>query len=140
MTILIYRSRSWSADHFLIWSQITFYHFSRSRSWSDRRSLFYWSWSDFKITFFQITQFWQGLSISKNSTFIILNINHQCSMRICHQTSKLNHSETVCQNHVKFHVRFFWTPCTKSDKWFPRYWLWKFAEKKCLSQHIHNIF
>ena len=69
VTILIYRSRSWSADHFLIWSEITFYHFSRSRSWSDRRSLFYWSWSDFKITFFQITQFWQGLSISKNSTF-----------------------------------------------------------------------
>ena len=47
----IYRSRSWSADHFLIWSLITFYHFSRSRSWSDRRLLFNWSWSDFKITF-----------------------------------------------------------------------------------------
>ena len=51
VTILIYRSRSWSADHFLIWSQITFYHFSRSRSWSDFRSLSNWSWSDFKITF-----------------------------------------------------------------------------------------
>ena len=51
LTILIYRSRSWSADHFLIWSLIIFYHFSRSRSWSDFRSLFNWSWSDFKITF-----------------------------------------------------------------------------------------
>ena len=45
------RSRSWSADHFLIWSPITFYHFSRSWSWSDCRLLSNWSWSDFKITF-----------------------------------------------------------------------------------------